>query len=386
MMHVLVTDLHENAPARMEQLSTQQEPIPHVRQVGMQAQFPEEPTDDSKAGDAGHWVCSDSLEAIKRNEAPVDYVGKTDPAGTVVDDEMVEAASIFIASCLEVVAPTNAFASMNIESKVHCYRVHPTLNYGTPDFWARIGNTIYVKDFKYGFDFVDEYECWQMMDYAAGILDELGINGIEDQNYWIDMEIVQPRYYRASPTRSWRIRASDLRNYVNIMAFQSAKALMSDAECVSGDHCKNCTARRACPAARKSMYWAMQVSTEAVPVNLPADAVGLELDYIKRAIKALEYQETALLEYAEALITKGEVVPGYARVPASGFRQWNLDDKTMIMIGEATSNDFRSTKTITPAQAEKIGIDESFIKAQTNRPSSMKLKRLSKNSVKKVFS
>lgn len=352
--------------------------------VGMQAQYPQEATDDSKAGDAAHWVGSTVLDAFKVAPGMIaeHLIGSFDPAGTCITDEMAEAADVYITECLSLGAPP---AAMNVEARVQCHRVHPTLNWGTVDFWARVGNTIYIKDFKFGHGFVDEYECWQNLDYAAGILDELGIDGIQDRNMWIEMTIVQPRYYSASPVRTWRILAADLRAYVNIMSYQAHKALMPDAECVSGPHCKNCTARRACPAARQSMYWAMQVSTEAVPVNLPAAAVGVELSYIQRAIKALEYQETALLEYAEALIAKSEVVPGYARVPTSGQRRWNLDDSTMIMIGEATGNDLRSTKTITPAQAEKIGIDESFIKAQTNRPSSMKLKRLSKNSVKKVF-
>ena len=357
--------------------------------VAMQAQYPQEATDDSKAGDAAHWVCEQVLTAVKHGGlgvvTPESLVGAQDPAGTIISQEMAEGAQVFVEDCLSVVAPTGDFAAMNVEAKVQCHRVHPTLNYGTVDWWARIGNVIYVKDFKFGHGFVDEYENWQMMDYAAGILDELGIDGIQDQNYWVEMTVVQPRYYNASPCRTWRLLAADLRNYVNIMSYQAHKALMPDAECVSGEHCKNCTARRGCPAARKSSYWAMQVSTEAVPVNLPAAAVGLELDYIKRAIKALEYQETALMEYAEALISKGDVVPGYARVPSAGQYKWNMDDVTMIMIGEATDQDLRSTKTITPAEAKKRGIDESFIKAQTHRPSSMKLKRLSKNAVKKVF-
>lgn len=356
--------------------------------VSMQAQFPQESTDESRAGDAAHWVCETSLRSYREQLPaifPRDLVGQADPAGTIITEEMAEAADVFVMACLETMAPGGDFSAMNLEARVHCVRVHPTQNWGTVDFWARVGNTIKLKDFKFGHGYVDEFENWQMMDYAAGILDELGIDGIADRNLWIEMTIVQPRYYSASPVRTWRILAADLRAYVNIMAYQSLKALLSDAECVSGAHCKNCTARRACPAARQSSYQAMQVSTEAVPINLPASAVGLELDYINRAIKALEYQETALMEYADALVLRGEVVPGYARIPVSGKRKWALDDATMIMIGNATGQDLRSTKTISPSQAAKLGVDESFIKAQTITPSSMKLKRLSNNSIKKVF-
>lgn len=354
--------------------------------VMMQAQYPQESTDESKGGDAAHWVCSDSLEAIKRNEKPPRFVGLKDPAHTIITQEMQEAADVFIDACLSVVADTGNFAAMHIEERVNCTRVHPLLNYGTPDFWARVGNVIYVKDFKFGFSFVDEFENWQMMDYAAGILDQLGIDGIQDRNMYIDMEVIQPRYYRAESVRSWRILAADLRAFVNIMRGASEAALGPNPKCTSGDHCKNCTARRACPAARQSSYWAMQVATEATPINLPASAVGLELDYIKRAISALKCQETGLEEYADSLVTHGKVVPGYARQPSSGNRAWIAKDAQVIMIGNACGVDLRSPKPVTPAEAERMGLDKTFVKSQTHRPSKMKLKRVNSNEIKKVFS
>lgn len=357
--------------------------------VAMQAQFPQEATDESKAGDAAHWVCADILLARKTNDLKFakDYIGMADPAGTVISREMTEAAEVFVSACVRAVLPVVGpdFTNVHIESKVHCRRVHPTLNYGTPDFWAHLANVIYVKDFKFGFGFVDEFENWQMLDYAAGVLDELKLSDEQLAETFIDMEIVQPRYYSGDQVRSWRIKASDLQQYVKIMSYQTHKALMADAECVSGDHCKNCTARRACPAARQSSYWAMQVSTEATPINLPASALGVELDYIKRGIAALEAQESGLEAYAEALIIKGEIVPGYARQPTKGKRAWSADDEQVIMIGSATGVDLRSPKPVTPSQAERLGINKTFIESQTHRPSKLKLKRVTTNEIKKVF-
>jgi hypothetical protein len=170
------------------------------------------------------------------------------------------------------------------------------------------------------------------------------------------------------------------------MKYQTMKALNASPGCVSGPHCKNCTARVFCPAARQSSYWAMSVATEAVPINLPAAAAGLELDYVTRAIKALEATKTGLEEYVEMLAGKGEVVPGYARIPQQGQRAWKMDNKQVIQIGNAIGLDLRSPKPVTPAQAEKLGADIHFVKAQTHRPSSMKLKRVSQNAIKKVFS
>ena len=196
--------------------------------VGMQAKYPQDSTDESKAGDAAHWVCSTTLEALRsghKAEAS-QLIGSFDPVGTCIAQDMAEAADIYVNACLAVGAP---LIDWHIEERVHCTRVHPTQNHGTPDFWARVGNVIYVKDFKFGFDFVDEYECWQNLNYAAGILDYLGIDGVADQHMYIDMEITQPRYYHADPVRSWRILASDLRAYVNIMAGASEAAPVAPA-------------------------------------------------------------------------------------------------------------------------------------------------------------
>jgi hypothetical protein len=350
----------------------------------MQAQYPQQSTDESKAGDAAHWVCSTVLDALKIAPGMVaeHLIGSFDPAGTCITDEMAEAAQVYIDECLAILGSTANVHLMNVESRVHCRRVHPTHNWGTVDFWAHLGNVVYLRDFKFGHDYVDEYECWQNLDYAAGILDELNV---DEENTWLDMGIVQPRYYNAAPVRTWRIKASDLAQYVKVMKYQTMKALNASPGCVSGPHCKNCTARVFCPAARQSSYWAMQVATEAVPVNLPAEPLGLELEYVTRAIKALEATKSGLEEYAELLINKGQVVPGYARQSVAGQRAWLMDNKQVIQIGEACGLDLRSPKPVTPAQAEKLGADKHFVKAQTHRPSSMKLKRVTQNSIKKVF-
>lgn len=349
--------------------------------VQMQARYPQGSTDESRAGDAAHWVCSTVLDAFKLAPGMIaeHLIGSFDPAGTCITDEMAQAADVYIEECLSIGAPP---ADMHIESRVQCFRVHPLSNWGTVDFWAHVGNTIYVRDFKFGHGFVDEYECWQNLDYVAGILDALDV---DEENTWLDLGIVQPRYYNAAPCRNWVIKASDLAKYVKIMRYQTLKALMSDPDCVSGPHCKNCTARIFCPAARQSTYWAMQISTEAAPVNLPPAAVGLELDYVKRALALLTATETGLMEYAELLVGQGKVVPGYAKQPTLGQRAWLMNDKLVIQIGNAAGLDLRSSKPVTPAQAEKLGADKHFVKAQTHRPSSMKLKRLSENSIKKVF-
>ncbi len=358
----------------------------------MQMQFPQASTDASREGDAVHEVSCNVLTAYKDSEGskilPTDYIGERDSVGTLITQEMAEGAEVYTSHILERAQELGALRSMRVEQLVQCPSIHPNACFGTPDhaLWNDSTGTLYVDDLKYGHGFVDEFENWQNMTYASGVLDELNINGIDDQFITLELAIVQPRYYHASPVRTWRIKASDLRGYVNTMQFQAQKALMPDAETRSGPHCRYCTARRACPAARQSAYWAMEVSGQAMPMDITPAALGTELDYLDRGIKAMKYMHSALLEQAEALVDDHVIVPGYARQSTKGHRKWKMDDTQVIQIGKAMEIELQDQKAISPAQAEKKGVNKLFIEAQTERPKSMKFKRVKDNSIKKVFS
>ncbi len=360
--------------------------------VMMQMQFPQASTDESREGDATHEVSSNVLTEYKRSAGsrilPTDYVGERDSAGTLITQEMAEGAEVYTSHILKRANELGALQLMRVEQLVQCPSIHPNACFGTPDhaLWNDHSGTLYVDDLKFGHGFVDEYENWQNMTYASGVLDELNINGIDDQFITLELTIVQPRYYHASKVRTWRLKASDLRGYVNTMQFQAQKALMPGVETLSGSHCRYCTARRACPAARQSAYWGMEMSTEAMAFDIEPGAIGIELDYLNRGIKAMEYMHSALLEQAEVLVRKGVIVPGYAMQPTQGHRAWKMEDSQVIQIGNAMDIELQEQKAITPAAAEKKGVDKFFIEAQTERPKSMKFKRVKDNSIKKVFS
>ena len=350
--------------------------------VGLQKQFPQESTDESRAGDAAHWVCSSTL--ANTNFTPAHFLGSRDPAGTMITDEMVEAANMYVNDIRALVTPQD-LPFMRVEQAINCARIHPTDCWGTPDFAVMKGNTLYIKDFKFGYGFVEEYENWQNITYAAGLLDHYGIDGFKDQHVFVDMAIIQPRYYHASPVRSWRVRASDLRGYFNKLAEAADKAVRGSTEYVSGPHCRHCTGRRACPAARQAAFNAIDVSTQAMAFDVTPASLGTELDMLNRGIKAMEYMRDALMEHADSLISDNIVVPGYAKQPSKGHARWKLDCKELIAIGQACGHELQEQKAISPFQAKQLGIDETFIERQTERPVSMKLKRVNENQVKKVF-
>ena len=366
----------------------------------MQARYPQDSTDDSRAGDAAHWLCQQILWVYATGEVQANtpkiwgtaakWLGHKDDVGTMITLEMCEAVQIYVDEVMRKVdAVQGGRALMRVEQLVQCPSIHPFACFGTPDFSMYVPqiNTVYIDEFKFGHDYVDEYDNEQMIIYLQGLLDEFGIDGAADQTLNVELTVIQPRYYRASSVRTWKFKACDIRGKINALKYQGEKALLPDAECVSGSSwCKNCTARLNCDAARQSAYWAMSVSTKPMPVNLTPDMQGIELSYIKRAISALKYMESAHMERAEALIDQGVIVPGFAKQAVSGHRKWKLDDPTMICVGTACGYDVRSEKTITPAAAERLGIDAEFIKQQTETPTSMKVKAITDSTIKKVFS
>lgn len=367
--------------------------------VMMQMQFPQVSTDDSRAGDAVHEIAANVLKAYQGSEVgselayphqilPTDYVGERDSAGTLITPEMADGAEVYTSHILRRANELGSLRSMSIEQMVQCPSIHPSACFGTPDhaLWYEKTGTLYVDDLKYGHGFVDEFENWQNLTYASGKLDELNISGIDDQFINLELSIIQPRYYSGEPVRTWRLKASDLRGYVNTMQYQVQKALMPDAETRSGSQCRHCTGRRACPAARQSAYWAMEVSGQAMPKDITPGALGTELSYLQRGIKAMKYMETALLEQAESLVDDHVIVPGYARQLTKGNRRWKGSDEQVIQIGHAIGIELQEQKPISPAHAEKKGVDKVFVQAQTERPTSMKFKRVKDNSIKKVFS
>ena len=139
---------------------------------------------------------------------------------------------------------------LHIEEKV----ILSEYNEGTPDCWwfDAANQQLHVWDFKYGHGFVDHYENWQLINYAAGIkCDALA--------YYL--HIVQPRCYAQPAHRTWILSKEEFTvyNYRMIVAYGVAASdgrvnlsngLIYKAPTRVGKHCKYCQAvpTVACPA------------------------------------------------------------------------------------------------------------------------------------------
>lgn len=331
----------------------------------LEAAYPElEPSPETLEGTAAHWVLQRLMEGATVAENALA------PNGTAVTDEMLEAAEM----AREELA---AIQGLQIEQRVSIPRVHPSLNWGTPDYyaWGILNNgrrILRVWDYKYGYGIVEVEENWQLIDYACGILEAAGIDGIADQETVVELVVIQPRaFHAAGPVRRWRVLAADLRPYINQLANAAAKATGSDPLATPHpDACKHCRGRFVCEALQREAYRAVDMAqSTGGGCNLSAHALGLELRSLTRAQSLLAARISGLEEEAAARIKRGEGIPFWSMTSVPGRLAWTRPAEEVFALGDMLGLSLRkSPDAITPTQAKKLGFPEALLATYAARP------------------
>jgi len=218
---------------------------------------PDLDSEESRRGTAAHWVGSETLESHKRGEPRHcwDLVGKVAPNGVVIDEEMAEGADVYVSDVLAVAEEYGMVSEMMIEKRVAMPQIHAQ-NWGTLDCALAIlrQRVIYLWDYKNGHREVLSRFNLQFIDYMAGLVNELGINGQQDQHIRVVMRAVQPFCYKAKgPVDEWSCMLSDLRGHFNQLASKAHEALTSPS-LSTGPWCRDCHAVKTCSAARRASY------------------------------------------------------------------------------------------------------------------------------------
>ena len=343
----------------------------------MSQQYPEtEETPESKEGTASHEIGSRLI--INQSTGNIsnyakDFVGKSASNGVIFTDEMFEAAAIYADDVGDIMRSTGVFAGSNFgnEHRVEAKRINDH-SFGTIDqfiFNHKTGD-LYLWDYKFGFEIVEVFENWQLINYAAGILDQLGLDGLKLEHITVHFRIVQPRgHHRDGTIREWVIKAIDLRAYFNILEMNAAEALGPNAIIRSGAHCRHCSARHACPAALQAGMRLYEVAAKPVPVELSHDALGVQLSIIKRAKKQLEYLESGFEEQVKSIVRNGSNVVGWMTEQGFGREKWNKPVVEVLAMGNVFEKDLKKPdEAITPVQARKLGIDDAVIKEYSITP------------------
>lgn len=365
--------------------------------VTLEPRFPEsEQDEEALEGTAAHWVVEQNLHGVIVNE------GDATPVGVFVTDEMLDGAEIMVTAIAREIAPWGRVPTEGeTEVKVSIPRTHE-LCWGTMDYrmWlppiaGKPRWTLLVADYKFGRRHVEVFENWQLMDYVSGSISEaqsaaLAAGGVPVLDSEIDVVcmVVQPRsYHRDGSVRTWRFLGDDIRAHVNIRATQARKALEPNPPAATGAHCGDCRARHACSLLQQSAYAAIDYVGRATPLELPPDAMGLELTILDAAIDRLKARKSGLEEAVKGTMQRGGNVPGWAVQFGLGREGWTVPDAKIISIGKMLGLDVaKAPKALTPKQAADLGFPVDSMRDLVDRPrTAAKLVKDDGTAARKVF-
>lgn len=345
--------------------------------VLMSQTYPEiEGGEEALEGEASHEIGAALIDSATRGPTlpgPETFVGKPASNGIIYTDEMYEGARLYANDVSKVMQDRRIYggALIGTEHKVRAPQIHE-LNEGTLDnfIFDRPNNELFLWDYKFGYIIHEAFENWQGIDYLAGLINDLNITGIDDQNIKVHFRIVQPRaFHRDGAIREWSFMLSDIRAHINTLHVNANIALSNDAVIHTGSHCYYCSARHACPAAIKVGMSLYEIALKPLPINLPSHALGVQYLIVKTALKRLESLESGLGEQVKILIKRGEIIPNWLLEMGRGRKAWNKPVAEVIQLGKMLGVNLKKPDDVkTPTQAEKLGIDPDVIRAYSDKP------------------
>lgn len=346
-------------------------------------------------GLAFHELAAQILLSFKTPGADLIYkcdrVGTISKDGIVITDEIYDCALEYTNDVLNVCNKNGTLQNVHIEDRVNLDVIYPDM-YGYIDCWLldEKAATLYVWDAKFGHRTVNAFENWQLLTYAAGLIEQLGINGVGDQYLKVSLRVAQPRTFRSGgPIDEWMIQASDLRGYFNTLKAAAVEAYSDEAKCTTGNQCGYCPARYACTALQTSTFGAIDYISDAEGVTLSGNDLAFELRILKRAEKALKARLSGLEEQALSELRNGKVLPGFTCKQGYGRKRWTKSTpiEEVIMMCDLMGIDARKPVTLdTPAQILKKGVDESVIALYSETPkTAMKLVEDNGSKARNVF-
>jgi len=346
--------------------------------VAMQQLYPDtEETEDAAEGTASHEVGQSLIEAMRvANTIPSLKVGDTASNGVEITQEIFDGAEMYADDVAEVAKRKGVFNAeyLRVEQRIDCVDIHDK-SWGTPDCWLydKVKKVLYIWDYKFGHLVVEAFENWQAINYYAGILrlliDYLGLQEEEIDDVRVVIKIVQPRaQHRNGTVRKWFTNALELRGYINRLMGYANEVFGADPRCVTGTHCNNCSAMIQCEANQRAVTAAVDYIKGISTNVLTSFEVGVELKFLDVALALIKARHKALTAQALGFLEIGQSVVNFTTETNQGREVWKNPGE-VIALGDLMGIDLRGDKPSvrTPAQARKLGIDESVIKSYSGK-------------------
>ena len=247
-----------------------------------------------------------------------------------------------------------------VEQKFHCPTIHP-LFYGTSDFVYVDGpqEVVTVIDYKHGAGIaVDATENAQLMYYAAGVIETLGL---WDDAEKVELMIVQPRaFHPAGAIRKWGISVVDLSHWLDDVLVPGMKLAETSTETIAGEHCRFCPVRfYACPALLKVGEEMEVLVTKLNDKKGAKEMTTAELAKFLDLGVAFKIAHKAAISTATARLNSGASIPGWKLAPARSNREFKegAEAAAKEVFGEDA---YSKPELKSPAEIEKLPGGEAF--------------------------
>jgi hypothetical protein len=268
----------------------------------------------------------------------------------VIDEAMVEGAQCLIDDVHAVHAEHGG--ELVIEHRVHMPHIHAE-NWGTLDaaLWVPHLNRLYLWDYKHGHGLVDAKDNYQLIDYLAGLVAQLGINA----DIELVFRIVQPRAYRPTgPVDEWRGMLSEVQGVFNQLAHMASEALGPNPTFSTGKHCKHCKAVGRCEASRKAGYNYVDVVSNPYSIDtMDSASLAVERKIIAEGLILLTARAKAIDDDLVHRVKNGDTETGLALETSYGKKKWSVPAEQVIIYAKQFGVDVSKTVPITPTQAAK---------------------------------
>ena len=290
---------------------------------------------------------------------------------STTDPDMIEGAQIFCDAVLNVCSD---LSKVIIQGILACPDIaHNVI--GSPDVWFfdKAKNQIHIFDYKYGHNFIDAFENWQLICYASSVLSNT--NHAPDVS--ITLWIIQPRNYNyQGVVRKWEVDEEKLQPYFDVLREGAIVANSDNAPLVTGSHCYRCHAAHACDQLRRVGMSALDLADGNLE-DVSIAKIGFMLSLLEDGISRLKALELGLKEDVSYRIRSGEAVDGYTLAPSYTNKRWAKPESEILAIGDLYGINLKSEKLITPTQAEKKGFPiEGFSERLAKSPELVSSKKL----------
>lgn len=312
----------------------------------LETQFPDSTSEFAKEGTLAHNISELKLTKYFKAMSTRTYnakVKKLEDYDTYYCKEMEDATDIYVDHIKELALSFDSTPYVAIESKVSFEPYVPEA-FGTADCVMIHGDTLYVRDLKYGKGVeVSAEGNAQLKLYALGAyLESCDFYDIRNVN----MGIVQPRMNNINHVN---LLVEDLLEWAESIKEVAKKAFGGVEEYKAGSHCRFCRAKAVCMI-RGEANLELEKDMLKGPIYTNTE-IG---DILKRAEDLKKWAED-LKDYALSACLKGEQIPGYKAVNGKSARIFTDND---LAIDTLTANGVDETilferKQLTLAQIEK---------------------------------